>query len=143
MIYDFTREDDIDRFRARAEALIRQGKTVELLDKSRRSGNQNRYLHLILGVVAMETGNRLEYVKTQYFKLLCNRDLFLVERDDPLAGRITEVRSSADLTREEMTTAIDRYINWATQQGWRIPDPEDQRLLQSVEYEMARQRQWL
>lgn len=85
MIYDFTRENDIDRFRARAEALIRQGKTVELLDKSRRSGNQNRYLHLILGVVAMETGNRLEYVKTQYFKMLCNRDLFLVERDDPLA----------------------------------------------------------
>ena len=28
MIYDFTREDDIDRFRARSEALIRQGKTV-------------------------------------------------------------------------------------------------------------------
>jgi hypothetical protein len=143
MIYDLTRDWDVTRIKARVMAMIRQGKTVELLDKSRRSGRQNNYLHLILGVVAMETGHPLEYVKAQYFKLLCNRDLFLVERDDPLAGRVTELRSSADLTKEEMATAIDRYVNWATQQGWRIPDPDDLRLLQSVEYEMARQRQWL
>jgi hypothetical protein len=143
MIYDLTREWDVTRIKARVMAMIRQGKTVELTDKSRRSGNQNRYLHLILGVVAMETGHPLEYVKAQYFKLLCNRDLFLVERDDPLAGRVTELRSSADLTKEEMATAIDRYVNWATQQGWRIPDPDDLRLLQSVEYEMSKQKQWL
>ena len=143
MIYDLTRDWDVTRIKARVMAMIRQGKTVELTDKSRRSGRQNNYLHLILGVVAMETGHPLEYVKAQYFKLLCNRDLFLVERDDPLAGRVTELRSSADLTKEEMATAIDRYVNWATQQGWRIPDPEDLRLLQSVEYEMERQKQWL
>lgn len=143
MIYDLTRDWDVTRIKARVMAMIRQGKTVELLDKSRRSGRQNNYLHLILGVVAMETGHPLEYVKAQYFKLLCNRDLFLVERDDPLAGRVTELRSSADLTKEEMATAIDRYVNWATQQGWRIPDPDDLRLLQSVEYEMSKQKQWL
>ena len=143
MQYDLTIQLQRHLFEQKCRTLLEKGCIVNLSEKTFRTRGQNNYLHLLIGVVAMETGNRLEYVKTQYFKLLCNRDLFLVERDDPLAGRITELRSSADLTKEEMTTAIDRYINWATQQGWRIPDPEDLRLLQSVEYEMARQKQWL
>ena len=46
-------------FLSRVESLMERGCVVELNEKTFRSKGQNNYLHLLIGVVAMETGNTL------------------------------------------------------------------------------------
>jgi hypothetical protein len=52
-------------------------------------------------------------------------------------------RSSKDISKEEMSLAIDRFRIWASQEGYYLPSPDDKRLLESIEYKMGQQRQYL
>lgn len=143
MMYNLSTPLDRERFAARANALLQKGSVIELTEKTLRSHNQNSYLHLIIGVIAMETGVSLEYAKREYFKKLVNRDLFIRKEQDRFSGEIEVIRSSADLTIEEMRIAIDRFRMWASQNGFYIPSPEDRDRLRDIEIEMGRMRQYL
>ena len=143
MIYDLRNTLDQERFRTKALALLNKGAAVELTEKTGRTSNQNRYLHVILGVVAMDTGNTLDFTKQEYFKRLVNPDVFVVEVQDKLAGKVSVLRSSRDLTVEEMRVAIDRFQRWAAENGIYIPEPGDEDRLREIEIEMGRLRQWL
>ena len=79
MQYNLATDLDQERFVNRANALLQKGVVVELTEKTFRSPNQNRYLHLLIGVVAMDTGVGLEYAKREYFKKLVNRDIFVIK----------------------------------------------------------------
>lgn len=143
MIYNL--DDDFCRkqIEARLQVLLKKRCLAELSEKTPRTNKQNRYLHVCLGVIAMETGNTLEYVKREYFKLLVNRSIFQIEKSDPYVGIVTDTRSSKDLTKEEMATAIDRFRKWAADEGFYLPSPDDESLIASVEYQMGRMRQYL
>lgn len=143
MLYNLTNDLDRERIRARLEADLQRGSVVEYTRKEQRTNNQNRYLHLVLGAVAIETGNDLEFTKQQYFKKLVNPDLFVLEKEDRLAGKVEVLASSRDLTVEQMSTAIDRFKRWAAENGIYIPDPEDAARLQEIEIEMARLSRYL
>lgn len=143
MIYDLRSPLDQERFRTKALALLNKGVAVELTEKTGRTSNQNRYLHVILGVVAMETGNTLDYTKQEYFKRLVNPGIFVVEKEDKFAGKVSVLRSSRELTVEEMRVAIDRFQRWAAENGIYIPEPGDEERLRDIEIEMGRLRQWL
>ena len=116
---------------------------LELTDKSRRTLNQNSYLHAILGVLALETGNSLEVVKLEIFKKRVNPDLFVRTKRDPVLGDIEVVRSSRDLTKEEMSIAIDRYQKFCAENGVFLPEPGDEELLRQIEFEMGRAAKYL
>lgn len=143
MTYNLSKDLDLQRYLKRSDHLVAQGACVELLEKTGRTTNQNSYLHLIIGEVAIETGVSLDYCKAEYFKKLANRDIFLSFRDDKFAGRVEVLRSSKDLTKEEMSTAIDRFKRWASEQGIYIPEPEDTERLREIEVEMGRMQRWL
>ena len=143
MTYDFKIELDLLKADTRWEALKRKGAVVELIERKTRTPRQNNYLHLIIGVVAMETGNTIEYTKEKYFKRKVNPDLFIRWKDDRIIGKTEYLRHSSELTKEEMTQAIDKFRNWAATEGWYLPSPDDKTLLQSVEYQMGKQRQYL
>lgn len=143
MTYDFKIELDLLKADARWEALKQKGAVVELIEKKTRTLNQNSYVHLIIGVVAMETGNTLEFTKEHYFKRLVNPDLFVRSKVDRILGKTEYLRHSSELTKEEMTQAIDKFRNWAASEGCYLPSPDDKTLLQSVEYQMGKQRQYL
>ena len=143
MTYDLSKELDRQRFQARAAILTKRGAAVELSEKSHRSRNQNNYLHLLIGVVAMETGTSLPYCKEVYFKRLVNPAFFVFEKADPLAGKIEVVRSSAELSKEEMTMAIDRFKRWAAENGIYLPDPEDEARLRDIALEMDKLKTYL
>jgi hypothetical protein len=100
-------------------------------------------LHLIIGAVAMDVGVTLEYAKREYFKKLVNRDLFIRKEQDRFSGEIEVIRSSADLTIEEMSIAIDRFKRWGAENGFYLPSPEDKDMLKYIEIEMGRMRQYL
>lgn len=143
MQYDLTSNLDRERFTKRVETLLQNQSVIELTERTFRSRNQNSYLHLLIGVVAMETGNTLDYCKEWYFKRLCNADLFVTTRTDKYAGQVEVIRSSADLTREEMSMAIDRFKRWGSENGIYMPNPDDDSLLREIAIEMGRQRAYI
>ena len=143
MQYDLTSDFQRKAFLSRVDNLLERGCVVELNEKVFRSRSQNSYLHLLIGVVAMETGNTLDYCKEMYFKRLCNKDLFITTRADKYAGQVEVVRSSADLTKEEMSTAIDRFKRWGVDNGIYMPNPGDESLLREIAIEMGRYKPYL
>lgn len=144
MLYDLSNPLQNESFKVKAEALAKKGGIVELTEKKQqRSLAQNRYLHLILAYFALEIGESPEYVKRHYFKVLCNKDLFVREVEDKFLGKIKVLRSSADLDTGEMTTAIERYRNWTASEGVYIPSSDEQNLVQQMEIEISRNRMYL
>ena len=143
MTYDLSNARHLAQFRIRVSALEERGASVELRELSGRTKAQNSYLHLILGVVAIETGNTLAYTKDIYFKRLVNPDIFVKEVNDLYVGKVQVVRSSADLSVETMSTAIDKFKRWAAEQGIYIPEPEDAERLKDIELEMGRMKSYL
>ena len=143
MQYDLTSDFQRKAFLSRVDLLLEKGCLVELTEKTFRSKNQNNYLHLLIGVVAMETGNTLAYVKEWFFKRLCNKDLFVTTRNDKFAGQVEVIRSSADLTKEEMSMAIDRFKRWGAENGIYMPNSGDESLLREIAIEMGRNKAYL
>lgn len=145
MTYDLTNILDKERFKRRCNQLYSAGEVVELTAKKmRRTIPQNKYLHLILGWFAIETGNTLGFVKQEYFKRLINPELFVVEIDDKYIGKAQILRSSRDLDTAEMTTAIERFRNWSSSEaGIYLPSPDEQAFLQAIEIEMLKNTEYI
>ena len=143
MVYDLSSDFQRKSFLARMDNLMEKGAVVELTEKAFRSPNQNRYLHLLIGVVAIETGNTLEDAKKWYFKETCNPDLFHVQHRDKMGNCIDHIRSTAELTKEEMSTAIDRFKRWGAENGIYMHNPDDASLLKAIEIEMGRMKSYL
>ena len=109
MIYDLNKPLDRDRFATRVQHLMDRAAIVEMTEKAYRTGNQNRYLHALIGAVALEVGETLDYVKRVYYKTTANYSLFAIIKEDKLLGeQVTVLRSSADLTKEEMNASISQ-----------------------------------
>ena len=145
MIYDTSNPLDKANFMLRAKKLAENRKIVELTEKKpRRSLPQNKYLHVILAYFGTQTGNTLEWVKQQYYKKLVNPDLFIREKEDKYLGRIKVLRSSADLDTAEMSLSIERFRNWAAQEpGIYIPSADEAILIQQMEIEIERNKEYL
>ena len=143
MLYDLSSELDRQRFLARANTLATKGAAVELTEKAFKTPNQNRYAHLLIGLVAMEVGESIEFVKTYYFKRMLSPDIFLTEKTDKYAGNVEQLASFTTITKEQMTTAIDRFVRWGTQQGWVMPAPGDESLLRQLELTIGKYQNYL
>lgn len=145
MIYNLANPLDAQNAKTRLELLAKRQCIIELTEKkAKRSLNQNAYLHLILGFFASQTGNTLEWVKQQYYKKLCNPDLFIGEKDDKFLGRIKYVRSSADLRTDEMNLSIERFRNWsAVEAGIYIPEPTNEAEIAAMQIEVERYKTYL
>lgn len=129
MKYDLTIPLHRKKFAARCNALLRQSATcVELQDESKRTVSQNRYLHVIIRVLAMETGVTESYAKDVYFKQLANPDIFITTHVDPVTNaELQYLKSTATLTKDEMSRAINTFRHWSEEQGYYLPDatPDD------------------
>ena len=144
MLYDLKNPLDRERFKRRCNALFKKQGIVELSEKTIRSNQQNRYAHLLMGYLAMETGNTLEYVKEVFYKRAANKDIFVRIKDDELLGQTEYLRSSASLSQEEFSTSIDRLRDWSSQvAGIYLPSPNEEQFLASIEVEMSRYKQWI
>lgn len=145
MLFDLSNPYDCERAKTRLQSLIdKHSPSVEITEKTYRSGQQNKYMHVCIGIVAMETGNTIDYVKRYYFKAYCNPQLFLARHyDTHLRREVVTVKSSRDLTTEEMNTAIERFRNWAATEGWYIPTPEEEFLIRQAETEINKRKEYL
>lgn len=87
----------------------------------------------------------MQEVKEVYFKAVCNPDLFQRTRIDNILGcERTFMRSSKDLTKEEMTTAIDRFLKFASEKaGIYIPSSDEYIAVQRMQHEVERNSRYL
>ncbi|MDD6211287.1 MAG: hypothetical protein PUB21_11865 [Bacteroidales bacterium] len=145
MLYDLSNPLHKEQFKTRCNFLFQKNAIVELTEKKpKRTNQQNRYLHLILGFFAVETGNTLEFVKTEYFKKLVNPDIFIREKEDKYLGKIKILRSSADLDTSESNLSIERFRNWSSSEaGIYLAAPNEEKLLQLIEIELERNKRYL
>lgn len=144
MIYDLSKPLDREKFKTRVNHLFAQGKQVELVEKTYRSLRQNSYLHCLLGILAIDQGLTIDYVKEYYYKRLVNPDIFVLTKEDRILGKIEILRSSKELTKEEMSRSIDKLRNWASSElGCYLPSADEDSLLQQAEMEIQRYRSYL
>lgn len=140
MKYNLSIRTDQERFKRRCNELYKAGKVVELSVKEKRSIQANKYLHLILTWFAMETGYSMEFIKVEYFKKLLSPDIFCKEVACRFTGQVLiEIRSSADCTNDEISTAIARFRNWSMESAHiYLPEPNEHDFLQQIEIEASR-----
>lgn len=144
MLYDLKDEFQREDFKQRVNDLYEKRCVVELTRKSpQRTCQQNKYLHLIISWWAVHYGCSKDYAKRHFFKYVCNEELFLVERQANDGTVFKELRSSADLDTQEMTTAIERFRNYCAYHGCYLPSPEEQQFLMYVEREIEKNREFL
>ena len=151
MLYDLSNILDRERFKRRCNALATKGGIVELTEKTQRSTSQNRYLHLLLGYLAMEYGidkseeipDPLSYVKEVIYKRLANPDIFIRRSEEKEYGLIEWTRSSADLSKEEMTLSIERLRDWSSKEGIYLPSANEQGFLAMIEVELSKMERFL
>ena len=139
-LYNLRNPYDRVKFKAKVNELYTKQEYVELKKKTtQRSLAQNSYLHLLLGYFASEFGYTLDEVKLDIFKRHCNKDLFLRERINKRGQKVSYIRSSAELDKAEMTTAIERFRNYSSAEcGLYLPEPNEHEAIffaqQQVEY---------
>lgn len=144
MILDLNNDFDREKFKTRCDFLLDKRKVVELTEKTGRSGKQNNYLYLILSVFSLDYGESVEFVKQRFFKELCNPEIFVRTKYDKLLGETTYLRSSADLSKDEMVTAIDRFKVWASKEaGIFLPDAFDEQERLEILRQIDRNKRYL
>lgn len=122
MIYNLTNEYEVPKFKEKVAKLLSEQATVELKKVyPKRSLAQNNYLHLLLGYFGSEYGLSIEEVKLDIFKRTGMNKKGL---------RIEFLRSTAELSTAEMTTAIERFRNWSSAvAGIYLPSANEQEFL--------------
>jgi hypothetical protein len=146
MIFDPKNELDKKRAIERMKYFLQKGKVFDLTEKKeQRSLKQNRYMHLIFSWYALEYGETTEYVKQEIFKKQVNKDIFLTEYANRQTGEIrTSWKSTKDLNTGQMTTAIDRFRNYASKEaGIYLPEPHEMALLREIEHDIEKHKQFL
>lgn len=144
MLYDLNNKFQREDFKKRVNELFTKRVTVELTRKfPPRSCPQNKYLHLILSWWASYYGCSKKYAKEYFFKSVCNGDLFVHPAKAKDGTPYNEIRSSADLTTQEMTLAIQRFRDYCAYHGCYIPSPEEREYLLYVEREIDKQQEFL
>lgn len=131
MIYDLANDHYRAKFRESVDKLLAEAAAVvELKKKStQRSLSQNAYLHLLLGYFAAQYGCSMDEAKVDFYKRTCNRDLYERRRANRQGVEVAYLRSSADLTKEELALSIDRFRNWsAAEAGIYLPSADDHRI---------------
>lgn len=142
MIFHLSNEFDRQRAQERFDFLLKNGKKIELKErKEKQTTPQNRYLHLVLSWFAWEYGETLQYVKQEFFKKIVNEEIFKTEYANFRTGEIrTAWKSTADLDTATLTTAIERFRNYAAKEaGIYLPEPSDLVYLEEIERNLSQQ----
>lgn len=145
MIFNLNNEYEIPKFKEYVNKLYEQKAIVEVKKKlPNRSTQQNRYFYLILSWFACETGYSVDEIKVDIFKRICNKEIFERYRENKHGEKIKFLRSSSDLDTLEMTTAIDRFRNYASAKaGIYLPSPNESQFLTYIEQEIERNKEFI
>lgn len=138
-------KEEADKARARLELLIKKGAVINLTEKHpQRSLAQNNLLHLQLSYFASQYGCSEEEAKVDFFKRKWNPDIFIRVGVNKKGREITYLRSSAELSTDEMTTAINRFRYMSlTEADIYLPSPEDRDFIVHCQQEIENNKEFI
>lgn len=144
-LYNLKSPYDRQKFKEVCNRMVKDCEYVELKKKStQRSLAQNSYLHCLLGYFGSEFGLTIEEVKFDIFKRTCNLDIFQRERVNKRGQRIKYIRSSTELDKAEMTTAIERFRNYSSAEcGLYLPAPHEGEMLFYAQQQIERNKEFV
>ena len=133
MYYDLSNPTDLKSAQSRWDFLVAKQKRINLSEKRRkRTYSQNRYLHLLLGWFALETGYTLSEAKHIY--KMMSKVIFVYTKKG-----IKFVKSSADIDTKQMTITIERFRNYSNDTaGIYLPSPNETEFLNNIENQMSK-----
>lgn len=138
--YDLNKPLRKQQFIKRVKSLLDRCRFVELKDLTNRSINQNSYMHLCFKAYSIYTGFSFNYTKQYIFKEVVNPSIFIIDAYNPISkAHYEEVRSTASLSVEECSTAIDNFKEYCAKFDFRLPEKDD--LLYQREIEEAYEQQ--
>ena len=145
MMYNTKNPLEVQNLRLKIEKLIENQSMVEVVEKKAKTLQQLKYLHTILAYFGLQTGNTIDEVKTCYFKRIVNKGLFVGKKHDDLLGTDREyLISTANITKEELYEAIERFRNWSSNvAGIYIPSSEEYIALLQIEHDIQNSKQYL
>lgn len=136
-LFDLNNSYDVEKFRKRVAVLLDKGCQVELRRiYPQRTLEQNKYYQVICEYFAACKGYTKLEVQADIFMRLVNADI-CVNKD----GRL---KSSSELTVDEMALCIDRFRNWsASEAGLYIPSGEEYRALFYAQQVIAQNKEYI
>ena len=145
MVYDLKDALDKESFTTRVKYLQDKQTIVELTEKAQRTLSQSAYCHVIIAYFALQFGYSSQEVKDFYFKETVNPDIFVRTRQDKILGIERKyLRSTADISKEEMSVAIDRFLSWeSSTAGIYIPSAEEHKAVVRMQYEVERAKRYM
>lgn len=122
-IYQLSDELDLERFRKRAQSLIKRGARVELTEpQAKRTNPQNNLIHMWFALIASEVGSSPEDIKIEIKRLYRGQEEYI----SPITGEVyLRDWSTASLSKDEMTEFITWFRAWGDEQGFYLPTEED------------------
>lgn len=131
MLYNLANPYELDQCKEYLNFLYSKQAIVEVKEKKKtRSSQQNKYLHVILSYFACEYGCTMEEAKLDFYKRLCNKEIYVKKVTNKFGREVETVRSSKDLDTGEMTTSVERFRNWSSATaGIYIPSPYEHEFL--------------
>ena len=137
MKYSLANSHEVERARQFLDQLIDKKVVVEIKRiMPRRSLAQNSYLHLLISAFGLHFGYTNEEAKFIYKEI--NKDVYVYTKK----GR-KFYRSSADLTKEEMTKTIDRFRLKSAENGYELPLASDVEWLRELDNLIEQSRYYL
>lgn len=102
-----------------------------------RSLNQNSYLHLLLEAFGAHFGYTTDESKILY-KREVNSRLYVYTKNNQKF-----LRSSADLTKEEMQISIDKFMQYSSENGYDLPLADSPEHIMFAENQIERNERYL
>lgn len=137
MIFDLSKPEEINKAREYLNQVARLGKRVKVERVAEhRTLQQNAYLHLLLSYYGTETGYTAEEAKTLYKRL--NSDLYVYEKNGAKF-----LKSSAELSKDDMLKSIDRFMLESEKQGIPLPKADNQDFLDLATNSVEAQKKYL
>ena len=135
MYFDLTNDAQRQQFRECVERMLKRGSVVRLTDERPRTLEQNSFYQLLTAYFSSRTGIKAGWVRDRLIKRIVCPDIFI--RD----GR---VRSSSELTSDEMRTVISRFQFYASSElGIELPDSDDYRMVISAARQVEQDRDFV
>lgn len=139
MIYDLNDPRDFLDASAYFEEACQQKCRIDISRPRRvRTSPQNRFYHFMLRYFACQYGCTETEASEIYMKRQACPQIFEREITNRFGKTIKTYRSSADLTTEEMSSAIRNFMVWASIGGIEIPNPDDHASIKYCEREIER-----
>ena len=142
MLYDPRKEIDKAQAIQNFNKLIDGSKPFRIEVKQfKRTLNQNDFWHLCIDYAATQMQVTKRYMSDEIFKRYYNKDIFEVVKTMRSGKQYKDLKSSKELTVEEMAIALTRVINGLREDAEIVlPDPDQRKYQMECEIEVEKNK---